>query len=164
MKSLDEIKKLMALDKVSQAESALKEVLQREPDNLQAKMLYGLCRQLSGDEEAFKRIYNEVAPKMEQASQPEQPPETVSLWKKYRTLWKSLIVGGLVLAGTAVAVVYFGRTVNQQCASATLAVSGYRGPPRTELRKIPLDGTSSSVSNKRLETVNKRFKDENALP
>ena len=143
MKSLDEIKKLMALDKVFQAEAALKEVLQREPDNLQAKMLYGLCRQLSGDEEAFKRIYNEVAPKMEQASQPEQPPETVSLWKKYRTLWKSLIVGGLVLAGTAVAVVYFGRTANHQIESATPAMAGLYGGPPMENRQIEVRDTLS---------------------
>jgi len=36
--------------------AALKELLAAEPDNLQAKMLYGTCRQLLGDEETFRRI------------------------------------------------------------------------------------------------------------
>ena len=152
MKSLDEIKKLMALDKVSQAESALKEVLQREPDNLQAKMLYGLCRQLSGDEEAFKRIYNEVAPKMEQASQPEQPPETVSLWKKYRTLWKSLIVGGLVLAGTAVAIVHFGRT--------SYLYGGAQYPGTIKQQDDERNKQDSEVPQQRVEIIDKKFSDE----
>ena len=129
MKALYEIKKLMALDKVPKAEAALKEILAKEPDNLQAKMLFGLCRQLLGDEKTFKRIYDEVAPKMERLRPSEQRLETVSLWKKYRALWKSLIVGGLVLAGTAVAaVVYFGRTASQQVEVAARAMSAYGGP------------------------------------
>ena len=129
MKLIDEIKQLMAAGDTAQADEALKELLANDPDNLQAKMLFGICSQLRGDEKTFRRIYDELAPMMEHTLRREQQPETASLWKKYRTLWKSLIVGGLVLAGTAVAVVYVGRTVNEQVVSATKAVSGYRGPP-----------------------------------
>ena len=42
--TLDEIKKLMAADDTAQADEALKELLAVEPNNLQAKMLYGICR------------------------------------------------------------------------------------------------------------------------
>ena len=148
MKSLYEIKKLMALDKVPKAEAALKEILAKEPDNLQAKMLFGLCRQLLGDEKTFKRIYDEVAPKMERLPPSEQRSETVTLWKKYRTLWKSLIVGGLVLVGTAVAVVYFGKTANQQ------VMSDYCCPSYYENEKQPND---SNDKKKHVETIDKKF-------
>ena len=121
VKALYEIKKLMALDKVPKAEAALKEILAKEPDNLQAKMLFGLCRQLLGDEKTFKRIYDEVAPKMERFPPSEQRTETVTLWKKYRALWLSLIAGALVLSGVG-AVLYFGKTANQQIMAA------YAGP------------------------------------
>ena len=145
MKTLDEIKQMMAADDTAQADEALKELLANEPNNLQAKMLYGICSQLRGDEKTFQNIYDELAPVMEQTLRREQQPETVSLWRKYHTLWMSLIVGGLVLAGTAAAVVHFGRTVNEQFNSA------YAGPrfespvaeqamlyggPRTEERRL----------------------------
>ena len=46
--TLDEIKQLMAVGETAQADEALKELLAAEPNNLQAKMLYGTCRQLLG--------------------------------------------------------------------------------------------------------------------
>ena len=49
MKTLDEIKKLMAAGETDKADEALKELLAKEPDNLQSKILYGTCRQLLGD-------------------------------------------------------------------------------------------------------------------
>ena len=62
MKTLDKIKQMMADGETAQADEALKELLVKEPGNLQAKMLFGLCRQLLGDEETFKRIHDELAP------------------------------------------------------------------------------------------------------
>ena len=56
MKALDEIKKMMSSGDTARAAEALKELLAKEPQNLQAKMLYGTCCQLLGDEETFKRI------------------------------------------------------------------------------------------------------------
>ena len=120
MKTLNEIKLLMAAGDTAQADEALKELLAKEPDNLQAKMLLGLCCQLLGDEMTFKRIYDEVAPKMERLPPSEQRPETVTLWKKYHALWLSLIAGALVLADIA-AVSYFGKTVKEQAMVATYA-------------------------------------------
>ena len=64
MKALDEIKQMMAAGDTAKAAEALKELLAKEPRNLQAKMLYGTCCQLLGDEETFKRIHDELAPEM----------------------------------------------------------------------------------------------------
>ncbi len=49
MKALEEIKQMMAAGETVQADEALKELLEKEQNNLQAKMLYGTCRQLLGD-------------------------------------------------------------------------------------------------------------------
>lgn len=122
MKTLDEIKQLMATDETVQADEALKEILANEPDNLQAKMLYGTCRQLLGDEEAFKRIHDELAPVMEKQVKEEPTAETVSLWKKYHALWMSLIVGGLVLAGVGAGVWLFGKSITAQMNQASNAL------------------------------------------
>ena len=173
MKTLDEIKALMSAGETAQADVALKELLAQEPDNLQAKMLYGTCRQLLGDEETFRRIHGELAPEMEKlADDPLTvdtivPAETLSLWKKYHALWMTLIIGGLVLAG---GVYVLGMRINQGFSASAAAMAAYRGPPREELGKLSPEGISISnecqkTGNKRFsDIVNKRFEDEAAKP
>ena len=68
MKTLDDVKQLMAEGETAKADESLKELLSVEPDNLQAKMLYGICRQLLGDEETFRRINDELVASMEMPS------------------------------------------------------------------------------------------------
>ena len=144
MKTLDEIKKLMAAGETAQADEALKELLAAEPNNLKAKMLYGTCRQLLGDEETFKRIHDELTSEMERLEKKEPKAETVSLWKKYHALWMSLIVGGLVLAGTVTVAWFVGRDMFRVTGMALPTYDGseydsriekclYAGPPRAEL-------------------------------
>ena len=144
MKTLDEIKQMMAAGETAQADEALKELLAAEPDNLQAKMLYGACRQLLGDEETFKRIHDELAPVMGSCEKSEPQTETVSMWQKYHALWMALIVGSLVLAGLTGAVLYFGHNLKNQFATlygGPVQVprhnrsidSLYAGPPRSGL-------------------------------
>ena len=116
MKTLGEIKQLMASGATAKADASLKKLLAAEPDNLQAKMLYGACRQLLGDEETFKRIHDELAPEMEGLEKSEPQSETFSMWKKYHALWLTLIAGGLILAGLTGAVWWFGRSVLNQFA------------------------------------------------
>ena len=172
MKTLDEIKALMSAGETAQADVALKELLAQEPDNLQAKMLYGTCRQLLGDEGTFRRIHGELAPEMEKlADDPSTadtivPTETLSLWKKYHALWMTLIIGGLVLVG---GVYVLGKRINQGV-SASAAMAAYRGPPREELGKLSPEGILISneckkTGNKRFgDIVNKRFVDEAVRP
>ena len=131
MKTLDEIKQMMAAGDTAKAVEALKEVLAKEPGNLHAKMLYGTCCQLLGDEETFKRIHDELAPEMEKLA--DDPPtadtivphETISLWKKYHALWMTLIIGGLVLAA---GIYVMGRNIVNQVNVASAAYAAYRGP------------------------------------
>lgn len=130
MKTLGEIKRLMAAGETAKADEALKELLANEPDNLQAKMLYGTCRQLLGDEATFRRIHDELAPVMEAASRADE--RCVSMWRKYHALWLSLIVGGLVLAGTATALVHWGRQMVGQMEPA----AAYRGPVREDTEAV----------------------------
>ena len=157
MKTLDEIKQMMAAGDTAQANEALKELLAAEPNNLQAKMLYGTCRQLLGDEETFKRIHDELAPAMERlaggATSDATPvqSETLSLWKKYQILWEYLILGTLVLSVAVVAIVYFGKT-------ATL----YGGPAQihtvkeAESRQEKVEG-STDVPREKFSDCSKKF-------
>ena len=134
MKTLEEIKQLMVAGDTVQADVALKELLAKEPDNLQAKMLYGTCRQLLGDEKTFKRIHDEIVMEMANKDATELQTETASLWRKYHALWMKLIVGGLVLAGGGTTAWYFGRVVLDMFGVSCVPVQGrhesalYAGP------------------------------------
>ena len=120
MKTIDEIKQMMVAGDAAKAAEALKELLAKEPDNLQAKMLYGTCRQLLGDEETFRHIHDELAPEM--SKHVGDPPTTdttvhteiLSFWTKYHALWMTLIIGGLVLAGGIAVVRYYVRMIYGQ--------------------------------------------------
>ena len=94
MKTLDEIKKMMAAGDTAKAAESLKELLAKEPQNVQAKMLYGTCCQLLGDEETFKRIYDELAPEMEAVSN----YKTWEMWRKYAHMHGELVGVRTVIA------------------------------------------------------------------
>ena len=143
MKTLDEIKQMMSAGDVAKAAEALKEVLAKEPTNLQAKMLYGTCCQLLGDEETFKRIHDELAPEMEKLEKGEPQSETVSLWRKYHALW--LIVAGLIVASLTCAVVYLGNEAKHQMQVASSAMTGYRAAPYYENIKTVVCATCSGT-------------------
>ena len=132
MKALDEIKQMMAAGDTAKAAEALKELLAKEPDNLQAKMLYGTCCQLLGDAETFNRIHDELSSEMETREKSEPQSETVSLWRKYHELWMKLIAAGLIVASLTCAVMYFGNEVKRQMQVASSAMTGYRAAPYYE--------------------------------
>lgn len=58
--TVEKIKSLLKTGDVSAAETAAQELLATEPDNVQAMMLYGTCRQLQGDEATFHDTYATV--------------------------------------------------------------------------------------------------------
>lgn len=137
MKVIDEIKQMMAAGDTANAAEALKELLAKEPTNLHAKMLYGTCCQLLGDEETFKRIHDELAPEMEKLEAEEPQAEIVSLWKKYDTLFEYLIVGAMIVGTMAVGIAYIWKTVLAEQQVAAMAVLGvYAGPPMQEMRSV----------------------------
>jgi hypothetical protein len=163
MKTLDEIKQMMAAGDTAQADAALKELLAKEPNNLEAKMLYGTCRQLLGDEETFRRIHDELAPSMERMEKKEPKTEIVSLWKKYHALWMSLIVGGLVLTGIGCAAYIFGKSILNMYGVKYGGVamqdrqievnSLYAGPSRPYLKKEWNEKKFTTSSDEDAETI-----------
>ena len=96
--NIDEIKTLLKSGDIAGAETAAQELLTAEPDNVQAMLLYGTCRQLQGDEATFRRIHDELAPKMESV----MDDNALLLWRRYRALKAALIISGLALTGVAV--------------------------------------------------------------
>lgn len=95
---IEEIRNLMKSSDIAGAEAAAQELLMAESDNIQAAILYGSCRQLQGDEVTFRRIHDELAPKMESV----RDENTLLLWRRYHALKVALMVGGLALTGMAV--------------------------------------------------------------
>ena len=126
----DEIKNLLRSGDVAGAEAAAQELLATEPDNVQAMMLYGTCRQLQGDEATFRRIHDELAPKIATVVD----GETQGLWRKYSgqirllqgpelvqtmdyceagaALMEYVVIGLLIVSAVGLAVYFFGRSAS----------------------------------------------------
>ena len=158
--NLDEIKTLLKSGDVADAEAAAQELLAAEPDNVQALMLYGTCRQLQGDEATFRRINDELAPRMAAVVD----AEAQGLWQKYAgfnakfcngalvmprlefeyaraglAVMEWLVIGGLVLAALVFGGLYFGRDILSCFAvmeiKTTHATSLYGGPGYEDPRR-----------------------------
>ena len=76
--ALREIKKLMKNGDFAKADAELKAIVECESRNVQAKLLYGTCRLLLGDEDTFRKIHDEVEPRISF----EKDVEVVSAWRK----------------------------------------------------------------------------------
>ena len=131
MTILATIKSLLKSGDVAGAEALCRKALETHPDDAQLKMLFGLCRQLQGDEETFRRIHDELALEMGGAEDTAPYSEKVSLWRKYHKLWLSLIVGSLVLGGTVVGSVVLGRKMQHQMVCAL-----YTGPVSSDMKRV----------------------------
>ncbi len=141
--ALREIKKLMKNGDFAKADAELKAIVECEPGNVQAKLLYGTCRLLFGDEDTFRKIHDEVEPLISF----EKDVEVISAWRKYSRLLKCLLAGALVLGATATATCYlvnnFQRTMKtlhnvnppelESSRDRTLAL--YACPPEYRLKK-----------------------------
>ena len=67
--TLDEIKQTMVTDDTPRIGEALRELLAKEPDNVEAKLLYGSYSLLLGDEATFRRVHDELVPEMKKRSE-----------------------------------------------------------------------------------------------
>ena len=142
---METVKQLMKSGDVRGAAEKLKAILAAQPGDAEAMMLYGTCCHLLGDEATFRRIHDELAPKMATVTN----SETQSLWRKYHTLWIGLIATGLALAGGVVAIAYLGRTVTTGRNVTCTALAAYRGPGYQKLQKS--DSPQDVVSKWELE-------------
>ena len=62
----EDVKKLMESGDVKEAAEKLRSILSAEPDNVKAKILYGTCCHLLGDDKTFTEIHDALAVKMTQ--------------------------------------------------------------------------------------------------
>ena len=144
--SIDEIEQLMKDGKIAEADAAAKELSEREPGNLRAKMLYGTCRQLLGDEETFRRIHDELAPEMDVRQKKVIDSEESNSWERYEKLFCSqdqnalcmkgrpiimeyVVIAILILLAVVTGVCYFGKQILDQFNCMAL----YRGAERSPL-------------------------------
>lgn len=134
---LEEIKELMKNGDFAKADAELKAIVECEPGNAQAKLLYGTCRLLLGDEDTFRKIHDEVEPRISF----EKDAEVISAWRKYSRLLKYLLAGALVLGAAATATCYLGEKFKGPLAALHKARSLYAGPPEHRLEKISTNET-----------------------
>ena len=132
---LEEIKELMKNGDFAKADAELKAIVECEPGNVQAKLLYGTCRLLLGDEDTFRKIHDEVEPRISF----EKDVEVISAWRKYSRLLKCLLAGALVLGATATVTCYL--------------VNDFQGPMET------LHNVLYYVNPPKLESSRDRFRD-----
>jgi len=96
-KSLEYFKSLMNDGKYDEAEQKLRQIMEASPDDWKARMLFGTCRKLQGDEDTARKILDEA--EKHYNSTENIPEKEKSFFKKYRAL---------IIAGAAVALVAAG--------------------------------------------------------
>ena len=98
----DELKKnfesLLKNGEYAEAEKLLVPYMKENPDDWDAKLLYGTCRMMQGDAEAAKQIHDEVEKQIAESGK--LPEEQKSFWVKYERLiiygaiGTALVIGG----------------------------------------------------------------------
>lgn len=144
---IEEIRNLMKSGDVAGAETAAQELLTADPDNVQALMLYGTCRQLQGDEATFRDTYTTVKEHLD--AQPDAlDAETTAAWKRFEELYAKLgqpelrrrgsaprknvmfgcaIVAALIVAALVTGIWYFGKSTVAMFGGETTAAVIYEG-------------------------------------
>lgn len=102
----------------AEAEKLLVEFMQDNPDDWDAKLLYGTCRMMQGDAETAKMIHQQAQGHFECGR--DIPEEQKSFWDKY----KKLIFYGAI--GTAL--VLSGYVVYMKCTPSISLGLKYAGP------------------------------------
>lgn len=100
----DELKKnfesLLKNGEYAEAEKLLVPYMKENPDDWDAKLLYGTCRMMQGDAETAKQIHDEVEKQIAESGK--LPEEQKSFWDKYKKIiFYGAIGTALVLGGYA---------------------------------------------------------------
>ena len=107
----------------AEAEKLLVPYMKENPDDWDAKLLYGTCRMMQGDAETAKLVHQQAQDHFESGR--DIPEEQKSFWDKY----KKLIFYGAI--GTAL--VLSGYVVYMKCTSSMSVVLKYAGPQQPPL-------------------------------
>ena len=121
----------------AEAEKLLVPYMQANPDDWDAKLLYGTCRMMQGDADTAKLIHQQAQGYFESGK--DIPAEQKAFWDKYKKLIFYGVIGtALVLVGVAsfkAIEEYAGVLVYSPVKYAGPAMALYAGPERLELHK-----------------------------
>ena len=129
--NIDEIRELLKSGDIAGAEAAAKAALETEPNNVRLMIVFGTCRQLQGDEEAFLGTYELVRAALDE-KKVELDATAVEEWKRFEALHERIaqpellqkgdpprksnlmeyvLIAVLIAAATGVGIWYFGRSI-----------------------------------------------------
>ena len=112
MTTLDQIKSLMKSGDIAGAEALCRQALEANPEDVAVRFLFATCRRLLGDEETFRDIMLDIAPKMEAIVRDDPDSDTARLWRKSgAVLMEYVVLGVLIVAALAGTVLYFGQQI-----------------------------------------------------
>lgn len=126
----------------AEAEKLLVAYMEENPEDWDAKLLYGTCRMMQGDAETAKQIHNEVEKQIAESGK--LPEEQKSFWVKYERLIIYGAIGTALVIGGGYIVKSFaksGETIRKFEQSITidqpLSVfnAKYDGPMRPEMER-----------------------------
>ena len=112
----------------AEAEKLLVPYMKDNPEDWDAKLLYGTCRMMQGDTETAKLIHQQGEKYFESGK--DIPAEQKSFWDKYKKLiFYGLVGTALVLVGVASC----GKAIERYCEVITTPVK-YGGPVMTDVQ------------------------------
>ena len=138
--NIDEIKKMMRTGDIAGAEAAAKSALENDPDNVRLLIVFGTCRQLQGDEEAFLGTYELVRAALDE-KKVELDATEAEEWKCFKALQQQIaqpellckgdppraanlmeyvLLAVLIAAATGVAIWYFGSSIQNGLTTANV--------------------------------------------
>lgn len=131
----DELKKnfesLLKNGGYAEAEKLLVPYMKENPEDWDAKLLYGTCRMMQGDTETAKIIHQQAEGYFESCK--DVTEEQKSFWDKYKKLiFYGAIGTALVLAGGA----YLGKQMQDVFGSLSYAMSTYAGSQQPPLVRV----------------------------
>lgn len=115
----------------AEAEKLLVPYMKENPDDWDAKLLYGTCRMMQGDAETAKLVHQQAQGHFECGR--DIPEEQKSFWDKYKKLiFYGAIGTALVLAGGA----YLGKQMQDVFEVLSSAMAAYAGPQQPPLVRV----------------------------
>lgn len=119
MKTLSEIETLIANRCLDEATAELETILEKSPDDAEARMLFGICGQLKGDADCFCRVYRELAPSLAARAESGEESPVVARWRHYLRVATYLVAPGVIsLRGSSLAAPTSGLFENNAISNA----------------------------------------------
>lgn len=115
MEHLEQIKSILKSGDIAGAEVLCRMALEDDPDDVRLTLYLATCRRLQGDEEEFRRIMLDIAPKMEAIQREDPDCEAAKLWRKSGAVLMEYVVLGVLLVSAVVGgVVMFGDQIRDR--------------------------------------------------